>query len=50
MTVKELKDELDYFPNDMEVVIIREECEDYEEHYDTDLELGTNDDNQLVIN
>ena len=49
MTVKDLKEMLEAYPDDMEVVLFRPECEDYEEHYDSDFFVETNDDNQLVI-
>ena len=49
MTVKELKEALAAFPDDMVVVLFRQECEDYEEFYDNELLIETNDDNQLVI-
>lgn len=49
MTIKELIALLGNYPEDMEVVLYRPECEDYEEFYDTDFYLETNDNNQLVI-
>lgn len=49
MTVAELKEALAAYPDDMEVVLYRPECEDYEEFYDPDFFTEVNDDNQLVI-
>lgn len=49
MTVKELKEMLTAYPDDMEVVLFRQTCEDYEEFYDNDFFTEINDDNQLVI-
>lgn len=49
MTVKELKEALNAYPDDMEVVLFRQTCEDYEEFYDSDFFMETNDDCQLVI-
>ena len=49
MTIKELIAMLSCYPEDMEVVLYRPECEDYEEFYDTDFYLETNDYDQLVI-
>ena len=49
MTVAELKEALADYPDDMEVVVFRPECEDYEEFYDPDFYTEVNDDNQLVI-
>lgn len=49
MTVRELIARLWNYLEDMEVVVYRDECEDYEAFYDTDFYLETNDDNQLVI-
>lgn len=49
MTVKNLIALLSNYPEDMEVVLYRPECEDYEEFYDTDFYLETNDNDQLVI-
>ena len=49
MTVKELKEALAAYPDDMEVVVFRLECEDYEVFYDPDFYTEVNDDNQLVI-
>ena len=49
MTVKELKEALSAYPEDMELVLFRQECEDYEEFYDNEFLIETNDDNQLVI-
>lgn len=49
MTVKELREALTAYPDDMEVVVFRPECEDYEEFYDPDFYTEVNDSNQLVI-
>lgn len=49
MTVRELISLLGNYPEDMEVAVYRDECEDYEGFYDTDFYLETNDENQLVI-
>lgn len=49
MNVKELIEALSNYPDDMEVVLFRQESEDYEEFYDTDFFIETNDNNQLVI-
>lgn len=43
MTVKELIEKLNCYPDDMEVVLFRPACEDYEEFYDTDFYVETND-------
>lgn len=49
MTNKELRDTLAAYPDDMEVVLYRPGCEDYEEFYDTDFYTEVNDNNQIVI-
>lgn len=49
MTVKELREALAVYSDDMEVVLCRPECEDSEEYYEKDFYLEINDDNQLVI-
>lgn len=49
MTIKELRNLLANYPDDMEVVLFRPACEDYDEFYDTDFYVETNDSNQLVI-
>ena len=49
MTVEDLIKELSDFPKDMEVVLVREGCEDYEGFYDNFIRLEINDDGQLVI-
>lgn len=50
MTVKELKEALTAYPDDMEVVVDRMDYDDDSEHiYDTEFYLETNDNNQLVI-
>lgn len=49
MNATELKEALAAYPDDMEVVVFRPECEDYEEFYDPDFYTEVNDDNQLVI-
>lgn len=49
MNVKELREKLAAYPDDMEVVLFRPECEDYEEFYDPDFYAEVNDNNQLVI-
>ena len=49
MTIAELKQLLAVYPDDMEVVLFRPECEDYGEFYDPDFYVEMNDDNQLVI-
>ncbi len=49
MKIKELVALLGNYPEKMEVVLFRPECEDYEEFYDTDFYLETNDNDQLVI-
>lgn len=43
------RDLLANYPDDVEVVLFRQESEDYEEFYDTEIFVETNDDNQLVI-
>ncbi len=49
MNVKELKEALAAYPDDMEVVLYRPDCEDYEAYYDIDFYMEVNDDNQIVI-
>lgn len=49
MTVKELKEALAAYPDDMGVVVGRMEYDDSEHIYDTEFYLETNDNNQLVI-
>lgn len=49
MTVKDLREILANYPDDMEVLLLRPECEDYEEFCDPDIDFEVNDDNQLVI-
>ncbi len=49
MTNKELRNLLSSYPDDMEVVLYRPDCEDYEAFYDTDFYPEVNDDNQIVI-
>lgn len=49
MTVADLIKELSDYPKDMEVVLFRKGCEDYEEFYDDFIMLEINDDGQLVI-
>lgn len=49
MTVEDLIKELSDFPKDMEVVLFREGCEDYEGFYDNFIRPEINDDGQLVI-
>ena len=49
MTVADLIKELSDFPKNMEVVLFRESCEDYEEFYDDFIRLIINEDGQLVI-
>lgn len=49
MTAKELKEKLNCYPEDMEVVLFRPACEDYDEFYDPDFYTEVNDSNQLVI-
>ena len=49
MINKELRDKLASYPDDMEVVLLRPDSEDYEEFYDPDFYTEVNDDNQLVI-
>lgn len=49
MTVRELIETLKNYPLDMEVVVYRDECEDYEGFYDVDFYTEVNDENQLVI-
>lgn len=49
MTVKELRETLAAYPDDMEVVLDRMEYDDTEHIYDTEFFLETNDNDQLVI-
>lgn len=49
MKVKELKEILNAYPDYMEVVLFRPECEDYESFYDLYLTIKITDDNQLAI-
>ena len=49
MTVRELKEALAAYPDDMEVVLDRMEYDDTEHIYDTKFYLEPNDNNQLVI-
>lgn len=49
MKIKELRELLTAYPDDMEVVVFRPSCEDYEEFYDPDFCTEVNDDNQLVL-
>lgn len=49
MTVKDLREILANYPDDMEVLLLRPECEDYEEFCDPNIYIEVNDDNQLVI-
>ncbi len=49
MKNKELRDKLASYPDDMEVVLYRPDCEDYEGFHDPDFYTEVNDDNQLVI-
>lgn len=49
MTVKELKEALSAYSDDMEVVLDRMEYDDSEHIYDTMFYLEPNDNNQLVI-
>lgn len=49
MTVKELIEKLNCYPDDMEVVLFRPACEDYEEYYETDFYVEITDNDQLVI-
>lgn len=49
MNVKELKEALAAYPDDVEVVVDRMEYDDSEHIYDTEFCLETNEDNQLVI-
>lgn len=49
MNVKELKEALAAYPDDMEVVIDRMEYDDSEHIYDAEFYLEVNDNNQLVI-
>lgn len=49
MTNKQLRDMLACYPDDMEVVLYRPDCEDYEAFFDTYFFIEVNDDNQIVI-
>lgn len=49
MTVRELKEALSKYPDDMVVVLDRMEYDDSEHIYDTEFYLDPNDNNQLVI-
>lgn len=49
MTVKQLKQALADYPDDMEVVLFRPECEDCEEYSDPDFDIAINDNGQLEI-
>ena len=49
MKVKDLKEALAAYPDDMEVVLDRMEYDDSEHIYDTMFYLDPNDNNQLVI-
>lgn len=49
MTVKELKEALAAYPDDMEVVLERMGYDDLEHIYDTEFYIETNENNQLVI-
>lgn len=49
MTVRELRETLAAYPDDMEVVLDRMEYDDSEHIYDTEFYLETNQHNQLVI-
>lgn len=49
MKVKDLKEALAAYPDDMEVVLDRMEYDDSEHIYDTMFYLEPNDNNQLVI-
>lgn len=49
MTVKELKEALAAYPDDMGVVLDRMEYDDSEHIYDTEFYLEVNENNQLVI-
>lgn len=49
MKIKDLIDLLTSYPDDMEVVLFRPACEDYDEHYDPDFSVETTEAPQLVI-
>lgn len=49
MNAKELKEKLDAYPDDIEVVLDRMEYDDTNHIYDPNFFLEVNDDNQLVI-
>lgn len=49
MNVKELREALAAYPDDMEVVLDRMEYDDSEHTYDAEFYLETNENNQLVI-
>lgn len=49
MNVKELREALAAYPEDMEVVLDRMEYDNSEHIYDTEFYLEVNDNNQLVI-
>lgn len=49
MKVKDLKEALAAYPDDMEVVLDRMEYDDSEHIYDTKFYLEVNENNQLVI-
>lgn len=49
MTVKELKEALAAYPDDIDVVLDRMEYDDSEHIYDTEFYLEVNENNQLVI-
>lgn len=49
MTVSELKESLDAYPDDMVVVVDRMQYDECEHDYDIEFYLEVNDKNQLVI-
>lgn len=49
MTIKELREILTFYPDDMEVVLYHPACEDYEEYFETDFYVEITDTGQLVI-
>lgn len=49
MTVKDLKEALAAYPDNIEVVLDRMEYDDSEHIYDTEFYLEVNENNQLVI-
>lgn len=49
MKVKELREALAAYPDDMEVVLDRMEYDDSEHIYDTEFYLEVNENNQLAI-